>query len=123
MKPRWKSVHGCRKQAIGEAIGYIYVEKYFDPESKAKMQEMVSNLKKAFRERIQNLAWMEPETKKKALMKLEALDVQVGYPDEWLNYSDLEIKNDSYVGNVLRASKFQFYYGPTGWARIVPSGK
>ena len=61
---------------------------------------------------------MEPETKKKALMKLEALDVQVGYPDEWLNYSELEVKNDSYVNNTLRASKFQFHHGPYGLDRI-----
>lgn len=79
---------------------------------------MVSNLKKAFRERTQNLTWMEPETKKKALMKLEALDVQVGSPDEWLNYSGLEVKNDSYVMNVQRASKFNFHHGPNGLERI-----
>ena len=102
MKPRWKRVLDAEYKAIGEDIGRVYVDRYFDSSSKARMQEMVSNLKKAFRERIQNLTWMEPETKKKALMKLEVLDVQVGYPDEWLNYSELEVKNDSYVMNVLR---------------------
>ena len=112
MEPRWKRVIDVENRAMGEAIGHVYVDRYFDPSSKARMQEMVSNLKKAFRERIQNLTWMEPETKKKALMKLEALDVQVGYPDEWLNYSELEVKNDSYVTNVLRASNFQFHHGP-----------
>ena len=118
MKPRWKRVLDAENEAIGEAIGRVYVDRYFDPGSRARMQEMVSNLKKAFRERIQNLTWMEPETKKKALLKLEALDVQVGYPDEWLNYSELEVKNDSYVMNVLRASKFQFHHGPYGLDRI-----
>ncbi len=118
MKPRWKRVLDAEYGAIGEAIGRAYVAKYFDPGSKAKMQEMVSNLKEAFRERIQNLTWMEPETKQKALKKLEALDVQVGYPDEWLNYSGLEVKNDSYVMNALRASKFQFHHGPDGLDRI-----
>ncbi|MGA9187621.1 MAG: M13 family metallopeptidase [Methanosarcina sp.] len=118
MEPRWKRVIDVENKAMGEAIGYVYVERYFDPKSKAEMQEMVSNLKNAFRERIQNLTWMEPETKKKALMKLEALDVQVGYPDEWLNYSELEVKNDSYVMNVLRASNFQFHHGPDGLDRI-----
>ncbi len=118
MKPRWKRVLDAEYGAIGEAIGSVYVDSYFDPGSKARMQEMVSNLKKAFRERIQNLTWMEPETKKKALMKLEVLDVQVGYPDEWLNYSKLEVKNDSYVMNVLAASKFQFHHGPIGLDRI-----
>lgn len=94
------------------------MNRYFDPGSKARMQEIVSNLKKAFRERIQNLTWMEPETRKKALMKLEALNVQVGYPDEWLNYSELEVKNDSYVMNALRASKFKFHHGPYGLDKI-----
>ena len=118
MKPRWKRIIDIENSDMGEAIGHVYVDKYFDPKSKAKMQEMVSNLKKSFRGRIQNLTWMEPETKKKAFMKLEALDVQVGYPDEWLNYSELEVKNDSYVMNVLRASEFQFHKGPYGIDRI-----
>jgi putative endopeptidase len=61
---------------------------------------------------------MDPETKQKALMKLEVLEVQVGYPDEWLNYSELEVKNDSYVNNTLRASKFYFHHGPVGLDRI-----
>ena len=118
MKPRWKIVIDAENKAMGEAIGHIYVDRYFDPGSKAKIQDMVSNLKKAQRERIQNLTWMEPETKKKALMKLEALDVQIGYPDEWLNYSELEVKNDSYVNNTIRASKFQFHHSSYGLDRI-----
>lgn len=118
MEPRWKRVIDAENNAIGEAIGRVYVDKYFDPSSEARMEEMVSNLKKAFRERIQNLVWMEPETKKKALIKLEALDVQVGSPDEWLNYSELDVKNDSYVMNILRGSKFKFHHGPAGLDKI-----
>ena len=118
IKPRWKRVLDAEDGAIGEAIGHAYVDRYFDPVSKARMAEMVSNLKAAFRERIQNLTWMEQQTKQKALMKLDVLDVQVGYPDEWLNYSELEVNNDSYVMNVLRASRFQFHHGPYGLDRI-----
>src|SRR5208337_3410011 len=118
MKPRWKRVLDAEYKAIGENIGRIYVERYFDSGSKARMQEMASNLKKAFRERIKNLTWMEPETKKKALMKLNVMDVQVGYPDEWLNYSELEVNNDSYVMNVLRASKFKFHHSFDGLDKI-----
>lgn len=118
MKPRWKRVIEAENEAMGEAVGRIYVDRYFDPGSRARMQDIVFNLKKAFGEKIQNLAWMEPETKKEALKKLEVLDVQVGYPDEWLNYSELEVKNDSYAMNVLRASKFKFYHGPSGLDRI-----
>ncbi len=118
MEPRWKRVIDAENRAIGEVIGRVYVDRYFNSSSRARTEEMVSNLKKAFRERIQNLVWMEPETKKKALIKLEAVDVQVGYPEEWLNYSELEVKNDSYVRNVLRAYKFRFHYGPYGLDKI-----
>jgi putative endopeptidase len=118
MKPRWKRVLDAEYKVIGEDIGRVYVEWYFDSSSKARVQEMVSNLKKAFMDRIKNLTWMEPETKKKALMKLDVLDVQIGYPDEWLNHSELEVKNDSYVMNVLRGSKFKFHHGPDGLDRI-----
>jgi putative endopeptidase len=118
MKPRWKRVLDAENMALGEAIGRAYVDRYFDSGSKARMQEMVANLKKAFRSRIENLTWMEPETKQKALEKLDVLDVQVGYHDEWLNYSELQVKNDSYVMNVLRAARFQFHYGPNGLDRI-----
>ena len=118
MKPRWKRVLDAEYNAIGEPIGRLYVERYFDSSSKARMQKMVSNLKKAFRNRIENLTWMEQKTKKKALMKLNVLNVQVGYPDEWLNHSELEVKNDSYVMNVLRASNFKFHHGPNGLDRI-----
>jgi len=118
MKPRWKRVIDMENNAIGEVIGRLYVDRYFDENSKTKMQEMVSNLKMAFRERIQNLVWMEPETKKKALMKLDAVDVQVGYPDEWLNYSELEVKSDSYVKNSMRAANFKFHHGPNGLDKI-----
>jgi putative endopeptidase len=121
MKPRWKRVLDAEYKAIGEDIGRVYVDRYFDSSSKARMQEMVSNLKKAFRERIKNLTWMEPETKKKALMKLDVLDVQVGYPDEWLNYSELEVNNDSYVMNVIRASKFKFHHSFDGLDKIGKS--
>ena len=118
MKPRWKRVLDAEYKAIGEDIGRIYVDRYFDSSSKARMQEIVSNLKKAFRERIQNLTWMESETKKKAQMKLDVLDVQVGYPDEWLNYSELEVNNDSYVMNVISASKFKFHHSFDGLDKI-----
>jgi putative endopeptidase len=78
------------------------------------MKDMVKNLKRAFRARLQNLTWMENATKVKALEKLETMDVQVGYPEEWQNYSGLEVKNDSHVMNVLRAGKFLFDHGYSG---------
>ena len=114
MEPRWKRVLKIESAFLGEPIGKIYVQQYFKPQSKAKMEEMVRNLKTAFRTRLQNLTWMENATKVKALEKLEAMDVQVGYPEEWQNYTLLEMKNDSYVMNVLRAGEFEFDHGYSG---------
>jgi putative endopeptidase len=114
LEPRWKRVLGTEDAFLGEPIGQLYVQKYFGPESKVKMEKMVSNLKKAFRIRLMNLTWMENSTKVKALEKLDAMQVKVGYPDKWQNYTDLAIRNDSYVENVLRAGNFMFdqgYYG------------
>jgi putative endopeptidase len=114
MEPRWKRVLKTENAFLGEPIGRIYVQQYFEPESKAKMEDMVKNLKTAFRARLRNLTWMENVTKVKALDKLETMDVQVGYPEEWQNYSGLVIKNDSYVMNVLRAGEFEFDHGYSG---------
>jgi putative endopeptidase len=114
MEPRWKRVLKTESPFLGEPIGQLYVQKYFDPESKAEMAKMVSNLKKAFRIRLLNLTWMENSTKARALEKLEAMQVKVGYPDKWQNYTGLVIKNDSYVGNILRAGNFMFNHGYYG---------
>jgi putative endopeptidase len=114
MEPRWKRVLKTENAFLGEPIGRIYVQQYFKPESKAKMKDMVKNLKTAFQARLRNLTWMENATKVKALDKLETMDVQVGYPEEWQNYSGLEIKNDSYVRNVLHAGEFEFDHGYSG---------
>lgn len=118
MEPRWKRVLRTESIFLGEPIGQLYVQRYFDPESKAEMEEMVSNLKKAFCIRLMNLTWMENSTKAKALKKLEAMHVKVGYPDTWQNYTGLVIKNDSYVGNVLRAGNFKFNHGPSGLDKV-----
>jgi putative endopeptidase len=114
MEPRWKRVLKTENAFLGEPIGRIYVQQYFKPESKARMEDMVKKLKTAFQARLRNLTWMENATKVKALDKLETMDVQVGYPEEWQNYSGLEIKNDSYVMNVLRAGEFEFDHGYSG---------
>ena len=114
MEPRWKRVIKTENNLLGESIGQVYVQQHFDPQSKAKMKDMVKNLKAAFRARLQNLTWMENATKVKALEKLETMDVQVGYPEEWQNYSLLEVDDDSYVRNVLRAGRFQFNQGYSG---------
>jgi len=118
IEPRWKLITTRLSLAFGEAMGRAYVEEYFDQESKAKMDEMASNLKRALRYRIQNMTWMENSTKIRALEKLDAMQIEVGYPDHWRDYSGLEIKNDSYVMNTFRGKSFEFYHGNYGVDKI-----
>ncbi len=118
MELRWKRVLKTESAFLGEPIGQIYVQKYFDQESKARMKELVGNLKMAFGYRLRNLTWMGESTKQKALDKLDTMDVKVGYPDKWRDFSGLEIKNDSYVMNVLRAGNFEFNHGNNGMDKV-----
>ena len=108
MKPRWKRVSATIDGSIGEALGQIFVDKYFDAESKKKVNEMVDNLFTAFKERIKTRVWMSDVTKQKALEKLAKIIRKLGYPDKWKDYTTLEIKNDSYVANVLRSNHYEY---------------
>ena len=114
MRPRWKRVLGMTNGALGEAIGKLYVDETFPPEAKASAQEMVENIRSAFGDRIQNLDWMSADTKEKALKKLSTFTVKIGYPDEWRDYSDLDVgkgpESGSYIQNVMNAAKFGFEY-------------
>ena len=106
--PRWKRCVQSTDRNLGEALGQVYVDKYFPPAAKAHAKEMVNNLVAALREDIPTLSWMGPETKKEALAKLEAFTVKIGYPDKWRDYSKLEIDRTSYAGNVRRSVEFEF---------------
>ena len=108
IRERWERVVGATNQMMGEPLGQLYVEKYFPPESKEKMIELVDNLKKSLRIRIENLEWMGDSTKQAALAKLDLMGVKIGYPDKWEDYSKLEIKPDAYVLNIRRASNFAY---------------
>ncbi len=110
MRPRWKRVMGVTSRSLGEALGQLYVAKYFPPESKERMLKLVSNLKLAFADRIRKLDWMSDTTKKKAIEKLKAITVKVGYPDKWRDYSKLEVVPDNYFQNIMNASKFHFEF-------------
>ena len=92
--------------ALGQAVGQLYTQRYFSKEAKARAQAMVCDLLAAYRGRIPNVTWMSPETKQKALAKLAALQVIVGYPDEWIDYSSLEIARGDAFGNMRRAESF-----------------
>ena len=109
--PLWKRAVGIVNGTLGEAVGQMYVQKYFPEENKERMLALVHNLQKALGIRIQNLAWMSDETKEKALEKLNAITIKIGYPDEWRDYSKLDINpEDSYYTNLERAAKFEQEY-------------
>ena len=103
---RNQSAIAATNGALGQAVGQLYTQRYFPPEAKAKAQAMVSDLITAYRGRISNLTWMSPATKEKALAKLAALKVIVGYPDTWIDYSTLDIARGDAFGNMRRAEAF-----------------
>jgi putative endopeptidase len=108
LQPRWKRVLNVVSGGLGEALGQLYVKEYFPASSKDRMVSLVENLKSAFGDRIKRLDWMSDKTKKKALEKLNAIMVKIGYPDKWKDYSILEVVPDSYFDNVVAAGKFEF---------------
>ena len=110
IQPRWKRALSTTDGALSEALGQLYVEKYFPASSKEKMLELVHNLQVALSERINSLAWMSEETKARAQEKLAAFRVKIGYPDQWRDYSALEIKDDNYWENIRRANRFEMDY-------------
>lgn len=108
LRPRWKRSIDAVNGALGEAVGQLYVERYFPAEAKERMLTLVKNLQESLGERITNLEWMSAETKEKAHEKLNTFIVKIGYPDKWKDYSTLEVKKDSYWANMMRASEFAY---------------
>ncbi len=106
-RPRWKRAMAIPNSMLGEAVGQLYVEKYFPQENKQYMMAMVENLRKALTLHIDNLSWMSDTTKSKAKDKLESLSVKIGFPDKWKDYSGISINPEkSYLENVLEASRW-----------------
>ena len=109
-RPRWKRAMSIPNSVLGEAVGEMYVAKYFPAKDKERMLELVGNLQTALGEHIAALDWMSDATKAKAQEKLASFHVKIGYPDTWRDYSGLEIKNDSYWANVRRSNIFEVNY-------------
>ena len=109
-QPRWKRAVGTVNGMLGEAVGQMYVEKYFPAAAKERMVQLVKNLQTALGERIRNLEWMGDSTKTKAIEKLNSFYVKVGYPDKWRDYTALDVEKDSFWANVKRATKFELDY-------------
>jgi putative endopeptidase len=108
IQPRWKRCAQATDRALGEALGQVYVQKYFPPVAKARALEMVHNLIAALHDDLQTLPWMGPDTRAQAIAKLEAFTVKIGYTDKWRDYSALKIDRRSYAENQIRASAFEF---------------
>jgi putative endopeptidase len=107
-RDRWKRALAATDGALGDAIGQLYVKQYFPASSKAQVEGMVNNILAAFRDGVDKLEWMTPETKKLAKQKAETMLVGVGYPDSWRDYSSLEVKADDALGNALRAGQAEY---------------
>ena len=106
-RPRWKRAQGMVGSLFGEAIGQLYVNKYFPEKNKKYMLGLVENLRAALKKHIEELSWMSEETKAKAIEKLEGMRVKIGYPDKWKDYSEIKIDpNISYMENLLKASEW-----------------
>ena len=108
LKERGKRVLDTIDDQAGEALGQMYVKVAFPPESKAKMEELIKNLGDALKARIEQLEWMTPDTKKKALEKWASFQPRVGYPDKWREWAGLSSSRDSYIGNVMAANEFNY---------------
>ena len=109
LQPRWKRCVVSTDRELGQALGRKYVQEAFPPEAKARAHEMVENLVSALRSDIQTLPWMSDPTRKQALAKLAAMNLKIGYPDKWRDYSAYRVARDSYVANLQRGSAFEFH--------------
>ena len=122
--PLWKRAVAMVNGTLGEAVGVMYVEKYFPEENKARMLDLVKNLQVALGERIQALEWMSDETKEKAMEKLNTFTVKIGYPDKWRDYTALEIDPTlTYYANIQRAAKFEQDYSLSFLGKPVDKDK
>jgi predicted metalloendopeptidase len=123
LRDRWKRGVDYTSEALGEAVGKVYVQKYFPASEKARAQAMVQNLLKAFARRIDGLEWMAPETKARAKAKLAALKVGVGYPDAWRDYAGLQVSAMDAFGNASRAELFEYRRNLAKLGRPVDRGE
>ena len=110
MRPRWKRVLDMEEDALGDALGQLFVKEYFKPEAKARYDTLVQRVRSSFAEHIQNVDWMSPATKVVALDKLRKINPKVGYPAKWRDYANLKIDRSSLAANVMRANVWQYNY-------------
>ena len=122
-RARWKRAIDATNQALGDAVGKLYVERYFSAAAKARIEEMVEQLRTAFGRRIDQLDWMAPETKANAKAKLAALKVGVGYPEHWRDYVGLKVVSGDAFGNAERAEEFEYHFRLSRLGQPVDRGE
>ncbi|MBE7171453.1 MAG: M13 family metallopeptidase [Williamsia sp.] len=108
MTPRPERISRLIDGSLGDLLGQLYVEKYFKPEAKQRMQELVNNLQQTFADRIKKLDWMSEETKQRGLEKLNAFTKKIAYPDKWKDYATIAIRKDDFLGNIQQTNKFAY---------------
>jgi predicted metalloendopeptidase len=109
-RPRWKRAISAIDGNLGEMLGKLYVARHFSPQAKARMEQLVANLRRAYKDGIDQLDWMSPETRKRAQEKLAAFTPKIGYPSKWRDYSNVQIVRDDLVGNMMRAQAAEFEF-------------
>jgi putative endopeptidase len=122
-RDRWKRAIGALNNDLGDAVGQIYVKKYFPASSKAQVKQMVDNILAAFTDRVDQLDWMTPATKQKAKAKIATVRVGVGYPETWRDYADLTIRRDDPIGNRLRAEQHEYQHQLAKLGQSVDKGE
>jgi|SRR5690242_14701008 len=110
LQPRWKRMAKLTDENLGDALGELYVKKYFPPEAKQRILDLVNNLQQTYKERIENLGWMSDSTKRKAIIKLNAFAKKIGYPDKWKDYSSVEISKNDFIQNLKNTGHFAYQY-------------
>ncbi|HEY8660464.1 MAG TPA: M13 family metallopeptidase, partial [Hanamia sp.] len=110
LQPRWKRMVAFVDDELGDALGQLYVTRYFPPEAKERILNLVNNLQQTYKERIEQLNWMSDSTKQKAIIKLNAITKKIGYPDKWKDYSSVEITKDDVIKNYKNAGHFAYNY-------------
>lgn len=110
-RPRWKRVLNAQENALGDALGQLYVKEYFPEKTKKRYEDLVDQIVISYREHIQKLPWMSDSTKQKAISKLNSIKRKIGYPNKWRDYSSMKITQDSYCRNVIEGNLWQFNYG------------
>jgi putative endopeptidase len=109
-RPRWKRMLDQEEQYLGDALGQLYVQRYFSPRTKARYERLTDEIFAAFRERIEHLEWMSEQTRQRALLKLSTVTKKVGYPNKWRDYSTYEVSRSSFLGNVVRGNEWRSDY-------------